>query len=119
MAKENEAASQATVNGDDTHEISTMSSIGVSIINFQNNLLAVGSTSKGSGCGGSRSLLNHYGEFLGLDSKRVPNNPAASQFVEALAKAWTEYTNPSEVNKGICELQNHGHILSLMSNFFK
>lgn len=42
----------------------------------------------------SRSLLNHYGEFLGLDSKRVPNNPAASQFVEALAKAWTEYNNP-------------------------
>ncbi|VVA12755.1 Hypothetical predicted protein [Prunus dulcis] len=97
MAKENEAASQATVNGDDTHEISTMSSIGVSIINFQNNLLAVGSTSKGSGCGGSRSLLNHYGEFLGLDSKRVPNNPAASQFVEALAKAWTEYNNPRAV----------------------
>ncbi|CAL9003452.1 unnamed protein product [Prunus brigantina] len=41
-----------------------------------------------------QSLLNHYGEFLGLDSKRVPNNPAASQFVEALAKAWTEYNNP-------------------------
>ncbi|CAL8166471.1 unnamed protein product [Prunus armeniaca] len=44
-----------------------------------------------------RSLLNHYGEFLGLDSKRVPNNPAASQFVEALAKAWTEYNNPRAV----------------------
>ncbi|BBH06632.1 hypothetical protein Prudu_018341 [Prunus dulcis] len=43
------------------------------------------------------SLLNHYGEFLGLDSKRVPNNPAASQFVEALAKTWTEYTNPRAV----------------------
>ncbi|CAB4315552.1 unnamed protein product [Prunus armeniaca] len=69
----------------------------VSIINFQNNILAVGSTSKGSGCGGSRSLLNHYGEFLGLDSKRVPNNPAASQFVEALAKAWTEYNDPRAV----------------------
>ncbi|BFG37023.1 hypothetical protein CerSpe_232970 [Prunus speciosa] len=44
-----------------------------------------------------RSLLNHYGEFLALDSKRVPNNPAASQFVEALAKAWTEYNNPRAV----------------------
>ncbi|XP_009335641.2 glutathione synthetase, chloroplastic [Pyrus x bretschneideri] len=44
-----------------------------------------------------RSLLNHYGESLGLDSKRVPNNPAATRFVEALAKAWIEYNNPRAV----------------------
>ncbi|KAM1490503.1 hypothetical protein FF2_033106 [Malus domestica] len=44
-----------------------------------------------------RSLLNHYGESLGLDSKRVPNNPAATKFVEALAKAWIEYNNPRAV----------------------
>ncbi|KAM2625970.1 hypothetical protein TB1_032760 [Malus domestica] len=44
-----------------------------------------------------RSLLNHYGESLGLDSKRVPNNPAATKFVEALAKAWSEYNNPRAV----------------------
>ncbi|BBH06634.1 Protein of unknown function D [Prunus dulcis] len=45
----------------------------------------------------SRAYLTTMEKFLGLDSKRVPNNPAASQFVEALAKAWTEYNNPRAV----------------------
>uniref|UniRef100_A0A803Q020 Glutathione synthetase n=2 Tax=Cannabis sativa TaxID=3483 RepID=A0A803Q020_CANSA len=41
-----------------------------------------------------RSLLDNYGKLLNLDSKRVPGNTAASQFADALAKAWTEYNNP-------------------------
>lgn len=41
-----------------------------------------------------RSLLIHYGEHLGLDSKKVPGNSSVSQFAEAMAKAWTEYNNP-------------------------
>ncbi|MCL7051400.1 hypothetical protein MKW94_016734 [Papaver nudicaule] len=44
-----------------------------------------------------RNLLNHYGELLGLDSKRVPANGAANQFAEALALAWKEYNNPRAV----------------------
>ncbi|KAH9754703.1 glutathione synthetase [Citrus sinensis] len=40
-----------------------------------------------------RSLLIHYGERLGLDSKKVPGNSAVIQFAEAMAKAWTEYNN--------------------------
>ncbi|XP_008246522.1 PREDICTED: glutathione synthetase, chloroplastic-like [Prunus mume] len=28
---------------------------------------------------------------------QIPNNPAASQFVEALAKAWMEFNNPRAV----------------------
>ncbi|XP_062144107.1 glutathione synthetase, chloroplastic [Alnus glutinosa] len=44
-----------------------------------------------------RSLLNHYGEVLGLDPKRIPGNTALSHFVEAFAKAWTEYNNPRAV----------------------
>lgn len=42
----------------------------------------------------SRNILSHYGKLLGLDSKRVPANTAASQYAEALAKAWNEYNNP-------------------------
>lgn len=41
-----------------------------------------------------RSLLNHHGKHLGLDSKRIPGNSAVTQFAEALAKAWKEYNNP-------------------------
>ncbi|XP_059598486.1 glutathione synthetase, chloroplastic isoform X2 [Vitis vinifera] len=41
-----------------------------------------------------RSLLNHYGKHLGLDSKRIPGNSAVTQFAEALAQAWKEYNNP-------------------------
>ncbi|KAH1082889.1 hypothetical protein J1N35_022650 [Gossypium stocksii] len=44
-----------------------------------------------------RTLLNDYGEDLGLDSKRIPGNTATGQFAEALAKAWTEYNNPRAV----------------------
>ncbi|KAL6146649.1 hypothetical protein ACLB2K_057327 [Fragaria x ananassa] len=41
-----------------------------------------------------RSLLSNYGEILGLNSKRIPDNAAVGQFSAALAKAWTEYNNP-------------------------
>nr|KJB18699.1 hypothetical protein B456_003G066300 [Gossypium raimondii] len=44
-----------------------------------------------------RTLLDDYGEDLGLDSKRIPGNTATGQFAEALAKAWTEYNNPRAV----------------------
>lgn len=44
-----------------------------------------------------RTLLNQYGEVLGLDSERIPRNWAASQFAEALGKAWVEYNNESAV----------------------
>lgn len=35
--------------------------------------------------------------MLGLDSERIPRNWAASQFAEALGKAWVEYNNESAV----------------------
>ncbi|XP_048127676.1 glutathione synthetase, chloroplastic isoform X2 [Rhodamnia argentea] len=41
-----------------------------------------------------RSLLNHYGETLGLDPRRIPANAAVSRYAEALAKAWIEFNNP-------------------------
>ncbi|KAL8193897.1 hypothetical protein R6Q57_026139 [Mikania cordata] len=44
-----------------------------------------------------RSLLSHYEKPLGLDSQKVPINTSASKFAEALAKAWTEYSNHSAV----------------------
>ncbi|CAK8544698.1 unnamed protein product [Lathyrus sativus] len=44
-----------------------------------------------------RNILSHYGKSLGLDSERVPANTAGSQYAEALAKAWSEYNNPSAV----------------------
>ncbi|RWR93670.1 glutathione synthetase, chloroplastic isoform X1 [Cinnamomum micranthum f. kanehirae] len=44
-----------------------------------------------------RSLLNHYGKELQLDSSRVPQNTAVRGFAEALAKAWNEYSNSSAV----------------------
>ncbi|GLT95004.1 hypothetical protein SLE2022_127110 [Rubroshorea leprosula] len=44
-----------------------------------------------------RSLLNDYGNDLGLDSQRIPGNAAVNQFAEALAKAWAEYNNDSSV----------------------
>ncbi|XP_044500729.1 uncharacterized protein LOC123221850 isoform X4 [Mangifera indica] len=40
-----------------------------------------------------RSLLIHYGEHLGLDSKKIPDKSSVSQFAEAMVKAWTEYNN--------------------------
>ncbi|CAL0311241.1 unnamed protein product [Lupinus luteus] len=44
-----------------------------------------------------RSILSHYGKFIGLDSGKVPSNSATSQYAEALAKAWTEYNLPGSV----------------------
>ncbi|CAN6373287.1 unnamed protein product [Urochloa humidicola] len=44
-----------------------------------------------------RTLLKQYGKVLGLDSKRIPRNWAATQFAEALGKAWAEYNNDSAV----------------------
>ncbi|XP_021988512.1 glutathione synthetase, chloroplastic [Helianthus annuus] len=44
-----------------------------------------------------RSLLSHYKKPLGLDSHKIPVNASATKFAEALAKAWTEYGNPSAV----------------------
>ncbi|KAK3200353.1 hypothetical protein Dsin_023768 [Dipteronia sinensis] len=44
-----------------------------------------------------RNLLIHYGDQLGLDSKKIPGNTAVKQFAEVLAKAWTEYNNPRAV----------------------
>ncbi|CAM8894958.1 unnamed protein product [Rhodiola kirilowii] len=44
-----------------------------------------------------RSILSQYGKHLGLNHKNVPDNPAASGFAEALAKAWSEYGNTRAV----------------------
>ncbi|KAL5203840.1 hypothetical protein ABZP36_008711 [Zizania latifolia] len=44
-----------------------------------------------------RTLLNQYGKALGLDSKRIPRNWAATQFAEALGRAWAEFNNKSAV----------------------
>ncbi|XP_044500721.1 glutathione synthetase, chloroplastic-like isoform X1 [Mangifera indica] len=44
-----------------------------------------------------RSLLIHYGEHLGLDSKKIPDKSSVSQFAEAMVKAWTEYNNSRAV----------------------
>ncbi|KAK3119285.1 hypothetical protein QOZ80_9BG0717230 [Eleusine coracana subsp. coracana] len=44
-----------------------------------------------------RNLLIQYGKVLGLDSERIPRNWAASQFADALARAWSEYNNDSAV----------------------
>ncbi|XP_052118866.1 glutathione synthetase, chloroplastic [Arachis duranensis] len=44
-----------------------------------------------------RNTLSHYGKLLGLDSERVPANNSVNLFVEALAKAWSEYNNPRAV----------------------
>lgn len=40
-----------------------------------------------------RTLLKQYGKVLGLDPKRIPQNWAATQFAEALGRAWAEYNN--------------------------
>lgn len=44
-----------------------------------------------------RSLFSQYKEHLGVDSGRIPINNSTSKFAEVLAKAWTEYRNPSAV----------------------
>lgn len=44
-----------------------------------------------------RSLLHQFKQHLALDPERIPENNSASQFVEALYKAWSEYNNPRAV----------------------
>ncbi|KAG2244043.1 hypothetical protein Bca52824_094112 [Brassica carinata] len=44
-----------------------------------------------------QSLLRSHGDHLGLDSEQVPKNTSASQFADALAKAWLEYNNTRAV----------------------
>ncbi|XP_052171362.1 glutathione synthetase, chloroplastic [Diospyros lotus] len=67
---------------------------------LQIELNTISSSFPGLGCLVSklhRSLLNQYGKQLGLDSRRIPENSAVSQFADALAKAWTEFNNPRAV----------------------
>ncbi|KAK9215408.1 hypothetical protein WN944_007413 [Citrus x changshan-huyou] len=54
-----------------------------------------------------RSLLIHYGERLGLDSKKVPGNSAVIQFAEAMAKAWTEYNNARALVLVVVQSEEH------------
>lgn len=54
-----------------------------------------------------RSLLNDYGSDLGLDSQKVPDNAAVSQFAEAMAKAWSEYNNASAVVMVVVQTEEH------------
>ncbi|CAN6482624.1 unnamed protein product [Victoria cruziana] len=44
-----------------------------------------------------RYLLNHQGEQLELDSRRVPGNTAVNRFSDALGQAWNEYNDSSAV----------------------
>ncbi|XP_020254703.1 glutathione synthetase, chloroplastic-like isoform X4 [Asparagus officinalis] len=53
------------------------------------------------------NLLSHYGNRLGLDSRKVPGNSAVSQFAEALAKAWKEYDNSSSVVLVVVQPEEH------------
>uniref|UniRef100_R7W1Q9 Glutathione synthetase n=1 Tax=Aegilops tauschii TaxID=37682 RepID=R7W1Q9_AEGTA len=55
-----------------------------------------------------RTLLNQYGEVLGLDSERIPRNWAAIQFAEALGKAWVEYNNE---RKTLAQVEAEGLVL--------
>ncbi|XVE86439.1 hypothetical protein DITRI_Ditri18aG0034300 [Diplodiscus trichospermus] len=67
---------------------------------LQIELNTISSSFPGLGClvtNLHRTLLNDYGEDLGLDSERIPANTAVGQFAEALAKAWAEYNNPRAV----------------------
>ncbi|KAF3454415.1 hypothetical protein FNV43_RR04862 [Rhamnella rubrinervis] len=72
-----------------------------------------------------RTLLNHYGEQLGLESKRIPGNASVSQFAGAMAKAWMEYNNPRSVvmvvvqaeernivRKTLAEIDGEGELLA-------
>ncbi|KAJ0656629.1 putative glutathione synthase [Helianthus annuus] len=58
-----------------------------------------------------RSLLSHYTKPLGLDSQKVPINTSASKFAEVLAKAWSEFSNPS-IRKTLAEIDAQGKILA-------
>ncbi|KAK9940032.1 hypothetical protein M0R45_016709 [Rubus argutus] len=65
-----------------------------------------------------RSLLSYYGEFLGLDFKRIPDNASVSQLSAALARAWTEYNNPRAVVLFVVQAEERNmydqHWLSIM-----
>ncbi|KAI3747404.1 hypothetical protein L6452_09860 [Arctium lappa] len=71
---------------------------------------------------GTMSLLSQYREHLGFDPKRIPINTSASNFAEVLAKAWTEFNNPSPelinthnittIRKTLAEIDAQGKILS-------
>ncbi|TVU23941.1 hypothetical protein EJB05_26330, partial [Eragrostis curvula] len=54
-----------------------------------------------------RNLLIQYGKVLGLDSERIPRNWAASQFADALARAWSEYNND---RKTLAQVEAEGKI---------
>ncbi|KAF1891915.1 hypothetical protein Lal_00036262 [Lupinus albus] len=64
-----------------------------------------------------RSVLSHYGQIIGLNSEKVPANSAASQYAEALAKAWTEFNQPRAVILFVVQAEERNmydqHILSL------
>ncbi|OIV95121.1 hypothetical protein TanjilG_21511 [Lupinus angustifolius] len=64
-----------------------------------------------------RSILSHYGKFIGLNSEKVPANSAASQFAEALAKAWTEFNLPGAVILFVVQAEERNmydqHLLSV------
>ncbi|CAL0302278.1 unnamed protein product [Lupinus luteus] len=64
-----------------------------------------------------RSILSHYGKSVGLNSENVPANSAASQFAEALAKAWTEANLPRAVMLFVVQAEERNmydqHILSV------
>ena len=47
--------------------------------------------------------------MLGLDSERIPRNYAATQFAEALGKAWAEYNNDRST---LLQFENFMFILS-------
>lgn len=52
-----------------------------------------------------RSLLQQFKQHLALDPGRVPQNNVVGQFAEALAKAWTEYNNPSAVVMAVVQTE--------------
>ncbi|TVU49990.1 hypothetical protein EJB05_01339 [Eragrostis curvula] len=55
-----------------------------------------------------RTLINNYGNLLGLDPKRVPSNAASSKFAEALAKAWAEF---NVERKTLSQVEAEGQVL--------
>ncbi|KAH9287633.1 hypothetical protein KI387_031750 [Taxus chinensis] len=63
---------------------------------LQIELNTISSSFAGLGCLISqlhRHLINHFGEKLSLDSKRVPENTAMKRYAETLAYAWKEYND--------------------------
>ncbi|GAA0159433.1 ligase [Lithospermum erythrorhizon] len=69
-----------------------------------------------------RSLLRQFKQYLALDPERIPTNNAVDGFADALAKAWSEYNNPSFLNfldthevstirKTLAEVDSQGELL--------